>query len=267
MPTPFPGMDPYLEHPGLWEDVHTRLIVAIADELGPKVRPHYRVAVERRTYLAVLAPDEYELVGKPDVLVASPPGTTSPGAAARVAGAAPYVGELPMPEEVVERYLEVRDVVTGEVITAIEILSPTNKLTREGRRQYERKRLTVLGSATHLIEIDLLRSGEPFPIRVQNGGGQAVYRIVVSRAQQRPRADVYLFGLRDPIPDTPVPLRPGEAEPVLALNRALHDLYDRAGYDQVVDYRQPANPPLRAEDAAWVAQLILQRKVNITSTA
>ena len=70
MPTPFPGMDPYLEHPGLWEDVHTRLIVAIADVLGPQVRPKYRVAVERRTYLAVLGPDEYELVGKPDVLIA-----------------------------------------------------------------------------------------------------------------------------------------------------------------------------------------------------
>ena len=67
MTTPFPGMDPYLEHPALWEDVHTRLIVAIADALGPQVRPHYRVAVERRTYLAVFAPEEYELVGKPDV--------------------------------------------------------------------------------------------------------------------------------------------------------------------------------------------------------
>lgn len=50
MPTPFLGMDPYLEHPGLWEDVHTRLIVAIADALGPQVRPEYRVAVERRIY-------------------------------------------------------------------------------------------------------------------------------------------------------------------------------------------------------------------------
>ena len=61
MPTPFPGMDPYLERPGMWEEVHTRLIVAIADTLGPQVRPNYRVGVEQRTYLAVLTPDEYEL--------------------------------------------------------------------------------------------------------------------------------------------------------------------------------------------------------------
>jgi hypothetical protein len=257
MPTPFPGMDPYMEHPGLWEDVHTRLIVAIADELAPMVRPRYRVAVERRAYLAVLTPDEYELVGKPDVLIASQPdaGSQAPSAAAAT-GAMPLVGELPMPDEVVERYLEVRDIVSGEVITAIEILSPTNKLTGEGRIQYERKRLTVLGSATHLIEIDLLRSGAPFPIRVQNGDHHPPYRIVVSRAQQRPRADVYLFGLRDPIPDIPIPLRAGEAEPVLPLNRMLHDLYERAGYDQVIDYRRPSVPPLSGEDAAWLAQLL-----------
>src|SRR5262245_43664051 len=212
MPTPFPGMDPYLEHPGLWEDVHTRFIVAIADALGPQVRPRYRVAVERRTYLAVLTPDEYELVGKPDVLIAAQPDVGAhPSTGIAPAGRMPLVGQLPMPDEVVERYLEVRDVVTGEVITTIELLSPTNKLSREGRSQYERKRLNVLGSATHLIEIDLLRAGEPFPIRLQNAPERAAYRIVVSRSQERPRADVYLFGLREPIPDIPVPLRPDEA--------------------------------------------------------
>ena len=141
MTTPFPGMDPYLEHPALWEDVHTRLIVAIADSLGPQVRPHYRVAVERRTYLAVFAPEEYELVGKPDVLISGPhqrATSSTPEIATRVM---PRIGELVMPDEVTERYLEVRDVVTSEVVTVIELLSPTNKLTREGRSQYERKRL------------------------------------------------------------------------------------------------------------------------------
>ncbi len=257
MPTPFPGMDPYLEHPGLWEDVHTRLIVAIADVLGPQVRPRYRVAVERRTYLAVLMPDEYELVGKPDVLIASSSGAALPAAVRATATiGAPYVGELPMPDEIVERFLEVRDVTTGEVITAIEILSPTNKLTREGRSQYERKRHMVLGSATHLVEIDLLRSGEPLPVRVPDIGRRAPYQIVVSRAQQRPRADVYLFGLRDPLPDIPVPLRPDEPEPIVPLNQVLHALYERAGYDQAIDYHRPLAPPLPKGDTAWVARLL-----------
>src|SRR5215216_4065701 len=119
MTTPFPGMDAYLEHPALWEDVDTRLIVAIADALGPQIRPHYRVAVERRIYLAVLTSDDYDLVGKPDVLIAAQPSSESHTAAVRATSASvmPLVGELPMPDEVVEHYLEVRDVVTGEVIT------------------------------------------------------------------------------------------------------------------------------------------------------
>src|SRR5215510_428790 len=236
MPTPFPGMDPYLERAGMWEEVHTRLIVAMADALGPYVRPKYRVGVEQRTYLAVMTPDEYELVGKPDVLVVAPRHQAqfapAPGTAV---GVTPHVAELPMPEEVTERYLVVREVVTGEVITVIELLSPTNKLTREGRLQYERKRLQVLGSATHLIEIDLLRAGSPFPFRVRDPVARSDYRILVSRAHHRPQAEVYLFTIRDAIPAIPVPLQPGEAEPLLALNDLVPDVYDRAGYDLTVD--------------------------------
>ena len=71
MPTPFHGMDPYLERAGMGEEVHTRLIVAMADALGPQVRPKYRVGVEQRIYRALLTPDEYERVGKADVLVSA----------------------------------------------------------------------------------------------------------------------------------------------------------------------------------------------------
>ena len=262
MPTPFPGMDPYLERSGVWEEVHTRFIVAIADALGPQVRPKYRVGVEQRTYLAVMTPDEHELVGKPDVLVASPRRQTQPiQVTVPTMGIAPRVAELPMPEEITERYLEVRDVVSGEVITVIELLSPTNKVTRDGRLQYERKRLRVLGSATHLIEIDLLRVGQPFPFRVQDDDVQSDYRIIVSRAPERPQAEVYLFTIRDAIPDIPVPLQPGEVEPVLALNHLLHEVYDRAGYDLTVDYHQAPPPPQMCEqDRQWMQQL-LQAKV------
>jgi Protein of unknown function (DUF4058) len=255
MPSPFPGMDPYLERRGLWEEVHAGLIVAIQQSLSPLVRPQYRVAIERRTYLAILAPDNF--AGKPDVLVVSSTGQSSDASPATSAGGAtPHVAELPMPDKVIERYLEVRDVATGEAVAVIEILSPTNKLAGEGRLQYERKRLQVLASATNLIEIDLLRSGTPLPFRMRNGDSTSDYRIVVSRAQRRPRADLYLFNVRDPIPDVPIPLRPDEPEPILPLNQILHELYDRAGYDLAVDYHQAPEPPLSGADAQWAAQLL-----------
>jgi hypothetical protein len=165
------------------------------------------------------------------------------------------VAELPLPEEVTERYLEIRTVPEQQVITVVEILSPSNKLTREGRAQYEGKRLKVLGSATHLVEIDLLRSGHPFPMKAP---GHNDYRIVNSRSQHRPRADIYLFGVRGLIPAFPIPLRPGETEPTLPLNHILHELYDQGGYDLIIDYRQPPQPPLSEGDTAWARQLVTE---------
>jgi hypothetical protein len=114
-----------------------------------------------------------------------PPLSTS-DTTAMATGVQPIVAELPQPEEVHHRYLVIRDTDAHTVITTIEILSPANKIGREGRQQYEDKRLKVLGSLTNLVEIDLLRSGEPLPMRIVQHND---YRIVVSRSQQRPCAD------------------------------------------------------------------------------
>lgn len=135
----------------------------------------------------------------------------------------------------------------------IEILSPTNKTTREGREVYDKKRLKVLGSLPHLVEIDLLRTGQPFVMKTPR---QSDYRLVVSRSQRRPNADVYLFSLRDPIPNLPIPLQKSEAEPVVPLNQILHDLYDQGGYDLIIDYQRPPEPPLSEADAAWAAGVL-----------
>ena len=96
------------------------------------------------------------------------------------------------------------------------------------------------------------------PMRVSGNGSRTDYRILVSRSHQRPLADAYRFGVRDAIPDIPVPLRTGEPEPILALNRILHELYDPAGYDLAVDYGQPPIPPLADDDAGWAALLLAQ---------
>lgn len=253
MPTPFPGMDPYLERSGLWPQIHSTLAVEIQHFLTPLLRPRYHVAIEERTYLTVLPPGES--INIPDVLLVSSWDDMEDDTAVAVATpktVKPIVGDLPMPETVIERYLEVRDVVTREVVTVIEILSPTNKTVRKNRIQYEQKRLEILSSLTHLVEIDLIRKGKPFSMKIAQKND---YRIVVSRSQHRPQADIYLFSVREPIPDFPIPLRDGETEPVLLLNNILHELYDLGGYDLVIDYRQPPEPPLSKEDAKWAAQL------------
>jgi hypothetical protein len=242
-------MDPYLERPGVWEDIHTPLILEIANLLEPRIQPLFRVAVERRAYQTML--------WEPETPAAEPETPLAPRDAA-LGGVKPRACELPLPQQVIEHFLEIRDVISGEAVTIIEVLSLDNKLTPEGRQEYERQRRAVLGGPANLVEIDLLRAGDPFPMRVEGQSVRSDYRIVVSRAPFRPRADVYLFGVRDAIPDIPIPVQRGKTEPMLPLNEILHNLYDRAGPDLVIDYRQPPDPPLSAEDAEW-ANPLLQR--------
>ncbi len=255
MPTPFPGMDPYLEQSRIWRQVHSDLIVDIRRFLTPILRPYYTVDIEQRTYLAVFPPED---TGIPDVLVLD---TYYPQG--NVLVAAPTITfkhvmtELPTSteDEFIERYLEIRHVNSQEVITAIEIISPTNKLEGKGRQEYLYKRNQVLNSLTNLVEIDLLRAGKPLPMKIPPQQ-QNHYRLVVSRSPQRPQADIYLFGVREAIPDIPIPLRPGEHEPLLPLNQLLHTMYDQGGYDLKINYRQPPEPPLTIEDAEWANQLL-----------
>ncbi len=260
MPSPFPGMDPYLEHPQLWPDVHHRLISGIAIALGPKLRPTYRVAIEKAVYQT----DGLNslLIGVPDLSVQTPstvarPQTSTEGSSATVVmPTTPSTVIVPMPEEVQLGYLEIRDVATGQVVTTIEVLSPVNKRGL-GREKYERKRQQILASRTHLIEIDLLHAGEPMAIL-----GDLVpshYRVLVSRSEQRPRAELYGFNVQQPLPVFALPLRQGEEEPLVVLRSILDELYEQAGYDLIVDYRQEPKPGWPEAELAWMEEYLRQR--------
>lgn len=255
MPSPFPGMDPYLEGPNFWPEVHSRLMVEIADVLVPQLRPKYRVALEKRVYES--SGNESVLVGIPDVIVQRRQPTSQGDSNVAVATPPtqnPLPVEVPMTMEFREAYLEVREMATGEVVTAIEVLSPANKRRGKGREIYEEKRSRIFGSRTHLVEIDLLRGGEPMP--VLGNDMEAHYRILVSRGDRRPHADLYLFNLTETIPTFPLPLRSGDTEPIIDLTQLLNHLYDRAGYDFVIDYGKEPIPALAESEAGWVdAQL------------
>jgi hypothetical protein len=253
MPTPFPGMDPYLEHPGLWPNVHASLIIALRDDLAPRLRPRYYVAVEER--IVGLSTDDLLFAARPDVSViaarSSPP---EQGAAVAGEASAVVTVELPIPEEIHEIFLEIRGTTSDQAITVVELLSPFNKRPGDGRRQYEQKRLAVLGTLTHLVEIDLLRADQPMPMRGYPTTSD--YRVLVSRAPQRPRADLLPFSVRQPIPRFHLPLAPGDDEPEIDLTQLLHGVYDRAGYDLRIDYRSEPEPPLTPSDAAWADELL-----------
>ena len=236
MSSPFPGMNPYLEHPELFPGLHHWLTTEIARFLSPQLRPKYRVAVQVRMYEII---DESSFVGV----------TSSTGKSVKA--------KVPVPWTIKEGYLEVREVGTEALITTIEILSPSNKRAGKGREKYLRKREQVLETRTNLVEIDLLRKGEPMPIVDNNI--QSHYRILVYRGETRPFADLYAFNLQNVIPTFPLPLRSDDSEPVINLQELLNEIYDVSGYDLVVDYSQEAVPGLSEENKIWVDGVLKEK--------
>lgn len=257
MPSPFPGMNPYLENPDLWSEVHHRLITAIADAIEPNLSLQYRVAIEKRTYLD--DGEESVKIAIPDVSVytqSSTPKQTSSTITLPAQSEAVRV-TIPLPEEKREGYLEIREVETGYVVTAIEVISPTNKRAGTGRDAYERKRREVLSCPTNLVEIDLLRNGKS--MRILSEIPQTDYRILVCRGNRRPQAELYAFSVRQEIPTFLLPLQPSDPEPLVDLQSLLIGVYNRARFDMAIDYHLDPVPPLKSEDKIWAEELLREK--------
>jgi hypothetical protein len=162
------------------------------------------------------------------------------------------VVEKRVDEEIQERYLEIREVGTGTVVTVVEVLSPKNKRSGEGKVKYDAKRQALLNSTAHLVEIDLLRDGEANPMA---GGVPSDYRILVSRANHRPAAELYAFNLRDSLPRFLLPLYSGDREPVVDLQQMLEQVYQEAALELAIDYTTQPIPPLSESDFQWIQSL------------
>ncbi len=253
MPNPFPGMNPYLEQPEYWSDFHNQLVAAIARNLVPSLAPKYRVVTDKWVYkignLTSIA------IGKPDVSVQKsrePKSTVTATVTAQQLSVKPMKVAIPLREEVRQSYIEVKDTATKEVVAIVELLSPANKIG-EGRQKYLAKRQQILESLTHLVEIDLLRSGSPMP--VFNNSKSRHYHILVSRANTRPTADLYGFNLGDRIPSFPFPLLPKDVEPILDLQQLVSELYEQLGYEYFIDYNNSPPSPWSFDDVkSWVSR-------------
>jgi hypothetical protein len=257
MPSPFPGMDPFIEGQA-WEDFHSGFVAELSAALVPHVRPKYVVRKERRVYVEHSFPDDDHLV-RADVAVMSDPREFPESGAAASVGAAPspVVLHLPMPEERREAFLTVRERETMEVVTVIELLSPANKRPGgDGRREYLSKRESILGSTTHLVELDLLRGGQRLPTVEPLPPGD-YYAFVCRR--RRYQAEVYPWTVRDRFPEIPIPLAGDDPDVTLDLEEVFTSTYDRAGYDYSLDYRRPIRPAIPDRDAAWVAGMLARR--------
>jgi hypothetical protein len=242
-------MDPYLEAPSIWPDVHTNLMSIFREQLAPLLAPKYLAELE--TQVVIDQVDDDPQVVLPDVSATRldmPDGAPS---AVAVTAPAPVEVRVPMdvPTRLVSVYIRLRE--TARLVAVIELLSPVNKRRGKGREEYVEKRRTFLKSPVHFIEIDLLRSYPRMPF--DDPLPAADYIIMVAKAGERPRSSVWPVSVRQPLPTIPIPLLAPDPPVPLDLGQALRTAYERARYDLQVDYRKPPIPPLSPAYAAWAA--------------
>jgi len=253
MPSPFPGMNPYLEHPEVWHDFHERFLPKAGEALDAQVGDNYLVRIDEHVYVEEYTDGEGRAwVARPDVAITHRGSDTQKVGAAVLDSPAQVVPLIL--DEIRECFVEIRDRQNRTLVTVIELLSPANKSGRD-RDRYILKRDQILKSTAHLIEIDLLRGGERLPFERLP---PCDYYAMVSRDQRRPVAGFWPLALRDPLPRIPVPLKAGDADVWLDLQLILHQVYDGAGYAKYI-YENEITPPLAPDDAAWASQFVPRR--------
>jgi Protein of unknown function (DUF4058) len=254
MPSPFPGMDPYLEDPSQWPGVHQRLITYMADAMQPRLRPRYHVLIGERVYIAEPLQSFY-----PDVTLVRYPAQPVP-ADSSVAVAEPdtptAVGDY-LDEAQRQPFIEIVHANSGAVVTIIEVLSPSNKL-EAGREEYLRKQKQILSSGTHLIEIDLLRVGA-HTVACPLEKLQVPYHYLACSNRAAHGWAVYCIPLQRRLPRIGIPLRKPDSDVVLDVQEIFSRCYDNGGYEDFIDYRRAPTLPLGFSDAEW-AELWLREK-------
>ena len=254
--SPFPGMDPYLESPFLWQDVHNSLTNIFREQLAPLLRPKYVAELETQIVIDHVTDDwremeqknvlSYVSVTRPKAVMHTIAATTIAPAPLRVAA------PVAVPTRLVT--LRIRHRETERLVAVIELLSPVNKRAGKGREAYLDKREAYLEEKIHLIEIDLLRGWKRMPPRDQLP--PCDYVVMIRNLYDRRYFDIWPIGLRDPLPILPIPLiRPDPPVP-LDLGKAVRTAYERAAYDLRINYNLPPTPRLSKEDAQWAAELI-----------
>ena len=263
MPSPFPGMDPYIEDPEVWNDFHNCLADEIRARLNTTIQPRYVARlIPNVTY------EQISVVAKPkgirpDVGIWQPqPPRGQMGVATAVVTPAPVVSRVLLEFPLRLMDIEIRATGTLELVTAIEILSPVNKRpSHDAYREYLRKRQDLLRSSAHLIEIDLLRGGTRPPLEAPVPA--APYYITLSRANERPHVEVWPITLQNALPTIPVPLTEPDPDVPLDLGAILATVYERGGYGTLIDYHQPPPPPkLSEEDERWLATHLHEQEIR-----
>ena len=229
MPSPFPGMDPYLEHPKLWGPFQHQLLACLYQIILPGLVDRYRARVGSRTYTSEMA-----------------------------------LFTSVVREEHAEEFIEVRNRADGRLVTLLEVVSPANKTTPAGRAAYLEKRKDAIAQRAGVVEIDLVTQGKPTLTYSRDGLPEYDYAVTVTRATAPDRYEIYTATLQKRLPKFKVPLAPDDRDALLDLQAAFTRAYDLGNFSAQIDYKCPPPPdvPLTDANEAWLDLTLKAQKLR-----
>ena len=253
-------MDPYLEDPEIFPDVHDALITYIREHLQAQLRRLYYAPIGRRAWIEMSNRSV-----QPDVNIArsrraSKPTRKSSGAVAVAERHASKSVVIHVPhDEHREPFVEIYfgRGTDRRLVTHLELLSPSNKTPgAQGRDMYLRKQREILDSQVNLVEIDLLRGGvhtTAVPLdRLHEHIPKPDYHACVHAFDRVEDFVVYPIALEDELPTIEIPLLPGDGAVLLDLAGVFTHCYDTGPYRVEVDYiHDTPAPPLTRKQIAW----------------
>jgi Protein of unknown function (DUF4058) len=261
MPSPFPGMDPYLE--AHWRDVHARLIIYASDALQAVLPRSLRARVEESVLLETpQGIGDHPLFPDVRVVEYTSKRETEMRPGASVAVEEPLLVDVET-EPATETFLEIIDRESGNrVVTVIEFLSPSNKSPGPNREQYRRKQREICSSDANLVEIDLNRFGThslAFPLVHLKPEGRTPYMVCVRRPTRLGIAEVYPMPLWQRLPVIKIPLRPDDADVTLDLQELIEQCYRNGAHEGTLNYAADPDPPLFSADQEWAGTLLREK--------
>ena len=227
MPSPLPGMDPYLEDDKLWPAFHHQLVNCLHQVLLPGLVDRYRSRLGHRQ----------------------------------------YVTEMPLFTSIIrethqEEYIEIRQRSDGRLVSLIDVVSPANKLTPEGRQAYLDKRREGRVAQASLVEVDLVLQGQPLLEYSREGLPEWNYAVTVTRSTQPDRFEIYTATLQKRLPRFRLPLATDDRDTVVDLHTAFVRSYEQGDFAKKIDYGRDPIVPLKDPDRQWLLGFLKQQKVR-----
>jgi hypothetical protein len=227
MPSPFPGMDPFLEHEKVWPSFQHQFIGSLFQILLPNLVDRYRARVGQRTYHTEM----------------------------------PLFTSI-IREEHVEEFIEVRNRSDSRLVTIVDVVSPANKTSDRGRAAYLDKRREARAQSASIVEIDLVMQGQPLLDYSRDGLPEWDYAVTVTRCTQPERYEIYTSTLQKRLPRFKLPLAVDDRDTVVDLQAAFARCYDQGGFATQIDYQKPAPALTDDGDCRWVHDLLVQMKMR-----